>query len=141
MASPITFSNRPGGVSGSELDASLAQFDSAINTLKTGEGVSIGQACTAWLSFNGVTPAINDNFNMPTYTDNGVGDFTFDFGSAMANANYQVSVSAKEYGAGLPVIVSNITPTVNDVRVDFVDHAAVAYRDSPLVNVAIMGGK
>ena len=45
----------------------------------------------AWVKFNGTgTPAINAAFNVSTITDNGVGDYTVNFTSAMADTNYSV---------------------------------------------------
>jgi len=45
--------------------------------------------CTAWVNFNGVgTVAIRDSFNVSSITDNGVGLYTVNFATAMANVNY-----------------------------------------------------
>lgn len=46
-------------------------------------------AATAWVNFNGTgTVAIRDNYNVSSITDNGVGDYTVNFTTALANANY-----------------------------------------------------
>lgn len=44
----------------------------------------------AWVNFNASsgTPVVNSNFNVPSITDNGVGDFTINFTTAFANTNY-----------------------------------------------------
>ena len=124
--------------------AKIANLKSLTNdippVIKDLSGREIGQFCTAWISFNGVTPAINSNFNFPTYTDNGTGNYTFDFGVAMSNANYQTSVSLYEWGSNNPTLVGKITITTTDVSVTMFDVGAVAARDSPLVNVAVFGG-
>ena len=48
-----------------------------------------GNACKAWVNFNGTgTVAIRASFNVSSITDNGVGDYTVNFTSALADANY-----------------------------------------------------
>jgi hypothetical protein len=43
----------------------------------------------AWVNFNGTgTVAIRDDFNVSSITDNGTGDYTINFSTAMSNANY-----------------------------------------------------
>ena len=45
----------------------------------------------AWVNFNGTgTVAINASGNVSSITDNGVGDYTINFQTAMPNANYAV---------------------------------------------------
>ena len=45
----------------------------------------------AWLNMNAESPeAIRDSFNVSSFTDNGSGDFTINFTTALANANYAV---------------------------------------------------
>jgi hypothetical protein len=48
-------------------------------------------ACRAWVNFNGNgTPAIRASGNVSSITDNGVGDYTVNFTTAMQDANYAV---------------------------------------------------
>ena len=53
--------------------------------------------CRAWVNFNGTgTPAITASGNVSSITDNGVGDYTVNFTTAMSDANYcSVANSAK----------------------------------------------
>lgn len=45
--------------------------------------------CRAWVNFNGTgTPAIRASFNVTNITDNGTGDYTVNFTTAMPDANY-----------------------------------------------------
>ena len=47
------------------------------------------QACKAWVNFNGTgTVAIRGSYNVSSITDNGNGDYTVNFTTAMPNANY-----------------------------------------------------
>ena len=62
----------------------------------TPEQVAQGRA-KAWVNFNGTgTVAIRDDFKVSSITDNGTGDYTVTFSSAMSNANYAVALSHKE---------------------------------------------
>jgi hypothetical protein len=45
--------------------------------------------CRAWVNFNGTgTVAIRAQFNVSSITDNGTGDYTLNFTTAMPDANY-----------------------------------------------------
>jgi hypothetical protein len=65
----------------------------------TATGVSIGtagyfssQLAKAWVNFNGTgTVAIRDSYNVSSITDNGVGDYTINYGTALNNNNYAIS--------------------------------------------------
>jgi hypothetical protein len=68
-----------------------------IDTLRAGSGVLATQngmtgIAKAWVNFNGTgTVAIRDSFNVSSITDNGTGDYTINFTTAMPNVNYVVS--------------------------------------------------
>lgn len=49
----------------------------------------------AWVNFNGTgTVAIRGSFNVSSITDNGTGDYTINFTTAMTDANYAISGSS-----------------------------------------------
>ena len=49
------------------------------------------QACKAWVNFNGTgTVAIRGSYNVSSITDNGTGDYTVNFTTAMPDANYSI---------------------------------------------------
>jgi hypothetical protein len=55
---------------------------------------SVGKAylCRAWVNFNGTgTPAIRESGNVSSITDNGAGDYTVNFTTAMPDANFALS--------------------------------------------------
>jgi len=70
-----------------------------VSTLNNDTGVLATQngmtgIAKAWVNFNGTgTVAIRDSFNVSSITDNGTGDYTINFTTAMPNANYSVSGS------------------------------------------------
>jgi hypothetical protein len=68
-----------------------------ISTLNNDTGVLATQngmtgIAKAWVNFNGTgTVAIRDSFNVSSITDNGTGDYTINFTTAMPNTNYAVT--------------------------------------------------
>jgi hypothetical protein len=64
----------------------LMQFNSGYGSVATAYG------CRAWVNFNGTgTVAIRASGNVTSITDNGVGDYTVNFTTAMPDANYSVA--------------------------------------------------
>lgn len=54
-----------------------------------GNGTQVGTLCRAWVNFNGTgTVAIRASFNVSSITDNGTGDYTVNFTTALPDANY-----------------------------------------------------
>ena len=54
------------------------------------------QACKAWVNFNGTgTVAIRESYNVSTITDNGTGDYTVNFTTAMPDANYAPAIATQ----------------------------------------------
>jgi uncharacterized protein (AIM24 family) len=59
------------------------QFNSGYGSVATAYG------CRAWVNFNGTgTPAIRASGNVQSITDNGVGDYTVVFTTALPDVNY-----------------------------------------------------
>lgn len=57
--------------------------------------------CRAWVNFNGTgTVAIRASFNVSSITDNGTGDYTVNFTTAMPDTNYAVTTANKQGAAG-----------------------------------------
>lgn len=51
--------------------------------------LTIPGAAKAWVNFNGTgTVAIRDDLNVSSITDNGAGDYTINFTTAIGNTNY-----------------------------------------------------
>ena len=60
----------------------------AVTTAKLGSAEASG-LCKAWVNFNGTsTVAIRASYNVSSITDNGTGDYTVNFTTAMPDANY-----------------------------------------------------
>jgi hypothetical protein len=95
--------------------------------------------CRAWVNFNGTgTVAIRASFNVSSITDNGTGDYTLNFTTAMPDANYAVtgtsSVGGASSGNGV-CAVGNADPTTSACRV--VARSGTTATDLALVYVAI----
>jgi hypothetical protein len=72
-----------------------------ISTLNNDTGVLATQngmtgIAKAWVNFDGTgTPSIRGSFNVSSITDNGTGDYTVNFTTAMPNANYSLVGSSR----------------------------------------------
>jgi hypothetical protein len=77
--------------------------------------------CRAWVNFNGTgTVAIRASGNVSSITDNGVGDYTVNFTTAMPDANYSSQINGySTFGAGYTAtfFLANDTPTSSAVRI------------------------
>jgi len=84
-------------------------------TFQNTSGTEIGTLCRAWVNFNGTgTVAIRASFNVSSITDNGTGDYTINFTTAMPDANYGVSsFSGRLFGTGVgdPAIIQGYNST------------------------------
>jgi hypothetical protein len=59
---------------------------------------AVAYGCRAWVNFNGTgTPAIRASGNVSSLTDNGTGDYTVNFTTAMPDANYTWSGFTSDY--------------------------------------------
>ena len=59
------------------------------------------QAVKAWVNFNGVgTVAIRAGYNVSSITDNGVGNYTVNFTTAMVDVNYAYSLAGGGAASG-----------------------------------------
>jgi hypothetical protein len=66
-----------------------------VNTLQNTSGVEVYTA-KAWVNFNGTgTVAIRASGNVSSITDNGTGQYTVNFTTAMPDANYAFNVTGK----------------------------------------------
>ena len=71
----------------------------AVTAAKLGADQASGLA-KAWVNFNGSgTVAIRASFNVSSITDNGTGDYTVNFTTALADVNYSFACSSTN-GAG-----------------------------------------
>ena len=71
----------------------------SVTTAKLGSAEQSG-LCKAWVNFNGTgTVAIRASYNVSSITDNGAGDYTINFTTALVDANYVVQACTTQVAA------------------------------------------
>ena len=71
----------------------------------------------AWVNFNGTgTVAIRASGNVSSITDNGVGDYTVNFTTAMSDANYSATITSGYHTASWGLIYFNAAFTTSACR-------------------------
>ena len=77
--------------------ATTAYTRTAIPNMLNATGSAPMFACRAWVNFNGTgTVAIRASGNVSSITDNGTGDYTVNFTTAMPDENYAMSGSGED---------------------------------------------
>ena len=82
-------------VSGNPISGTTGTFSGNVtlgsSVLATPTGSAPSYTCRAWVNFNGTgTVAIRASGNVSSITDNGTGNYTVNFSTAMPDANYGV---------------------------------------------------
>ena len=82
-------------------------------------GAEIGTLCRAWVNFSAGTgvPVPRASFNVSSITDNGVGNFTINFTTAMPDVNYCTLSVANEGDSVSPRMSLFGTQTTSGVQV------------------------
>lgn len=118
-------------------NAATATYAAAFTTAVGG---APSYACRAWVNFNGTgTVAIRASGNVSSITDNGVGNYTVNFATAMADANYSVSSFGKrQYGTPYPdSIVGGYAISASQLAV-YTTNGNGAYEDFSDVHIHIV---
>ena len=110
-----------------------------VNTLQNAAGTgqpAMSGAAKAWVNFNGTgTVAIRAAFNVTSITDNGTGNYTVNFTSALADANYAVG-GMTNYGSFVCLQEqrdgTGTDPSASALRIITMDHAS-NINDNPWV--------
>lgn len=98
-------------VSGNPISGTTASFSGDVtlgsSVLATPTGSAPSYTCRAWVNFNGTgTVAIRASGNVSSITDNGAGDYTVNFTTAMPDANYACQVTSGQGPSGNTGIVA-----------------------------------
>ncbi len=128
----LTLPASTGTVILSDASANL-QFNSGYGSVATAYG------CRAWVNFNGTsTVSIRASGNVTSITDNGTGDYTVNFTTAMPDANYAWSGSATNAANSNIVMGQNAptAPTASALRINTAQ-AAVAIADMQYVSISV----
>ena len=123
-----------GGVEQMRLNSSGdLQFNSGYGSVATAYG------CRAWVNFNGTgTVAIRASGNVTSITDNGTGDYTVNFTTAMPDANYAFICTRGGSSSGSYVLSgsSSTAPTTTAARINNVQ-PGVGLADDTICMVSI----
>jgi len=106
------------GVTSTGTSVTGTQSVSGNLSFNSGYGSSaVAYGCRAWVNFNGTgTVAIRASGNVSSITDNGVGDYTVNFTTAMPNANYaSVASCSPSSGPVQRVVVMNFAGQTNAI--------------------------
>ena len=112
------------------------------DALSTASGSAPSYSARAWVNFNGTgAVAIRGSANVSSITDNGTGDYTVNFTTAMPDANYSAVVTeySDRTGTGTYGLVAGInTLATGSFQIDSLAGASTfAYFDSLFVTVAV----
>ena len=119
-------------------------IDSA--TVATVSGTAPLYMCRAWVNFNGTgTVAIRASGNVSSITDNGTGDYTVNFTTAMSDANYSTVGTGcllfGTYRANVTIKMSSTstpaTYTTTAVRINTENAQSDLITDGGVINVSI----
>jgi hypothetical protein len=96
-------------------------------------------ACRAWVNFDGTgTVAIRESGNVSSITDNGTGDYTVNFTTAMEDADYCVQALAGYRNSISAIIRQYDSPAQSTTAIRLTcSEVASPLADTPQFNVAI----
>jgi hypothetical protein len=98
-------------------------------------------ACRAWVNFDGTgTVAIRASGNVSSITDNGTGDYTVNFTTAMPDANYSAVIATGQIGNASGSDIGNAAqhaPATNFLRIGTRNSSNGALLDCTYISVAI----
>lgn len=104
-------------------------------------GSAPAYGCRAWANFDGTgaVPILGSG-NVSSITDNGSGDYTVNFSTAMPDVNYSAAFGWRINNTTSVVVVGEdfaITRTASAIRVNVRNHSSGGLIDWPSINVAI----
>jgi hypothetical protein len=112
-------------------------------TVQDSAGTQIGTFCRAWVNFNGTTvtnPAsmtgVRGSFNVSSILDNGTGDYTVNFTTAMPDANYAANVTGAAEANAAITAVRTSTYSTTALRVNTLS-TTFTNADNVVVNVSV----
>jgi len=120
--------------------ATTAYTRTAIPDVLNATGAAPMYACRAWVNFNGNgTVAIRASGNVSSITDNGAGDYTVNFATAMQDSSYccQVTAGNADTPGSYSAVGWSAVYAVGSVRIGVSDNNTDTKLDQENVNVSI----
>ena len=128
----------------SGLVAPSATTATTATSLTTASGSAPSYSARAWVNFNGTgTVAIRASGNVSSITDNGTGDYTVNFTTAMPDANYTVTGATANNDSSSAVAAQINLGTVATIISSSVrffigrQYSPFTYQDVQQINIAI----
>ncbi len=128
-------------VSGNPISGTTASFSGDVtlgsSVLATPSGSAPSYLCRAWVNFNGTgTVAIRASGNVTSITDNGTGDYTVNFTTAMPDANYAATLGTLNVSSNSNATnnINVVAPTTTTCRMQHIE--ANATTDSTYIMMA-----
>ena len=107
-------------------------------------GINQARIAKAWINYNGTTASVRDSYNIGSITDNGTGQHTINYSTAMSDANYSIVVFAHddESGSGwwrTAVSQDGASQLAGSFAVETIHSSGNNYVDSDTVCVQVFG--
>jgi hypothetical protein len=118
-----------------------------IDTLRAGSGVLATQngmtgIAKAWVTFDGTvgSPTPAGSFNIASITKNGTGNYTLNFTTAMANANYSaVGMTIGQAGPTVARQVCIVAQATGTLQIATGSTSSASLTDLSIISVAVLG--
>ena len=128
-------------VSGTAISGTTGSFSGDLSFNSGYGSAAVAYGCRAWVNFNGTgTVAIRASGNVTSITDNGTGDYTVNFTTAMPDANYSFQGTAQALSGTTTLFVQQLsanTPAAGSIRFLTTNQGASTNYDTAYVWCAI----
>jgi hypothetical protein len=115
-------------------DIAAARITDALNAT----GSAPIYACRAWVNFNGQgTVAIRASGNVSSITDNGTGEYTVNFTSAMSDTNYSIVVSSGLNSSADYSVSGSASSSISSANIETATGTGAARSDRAYNSVAV----
>lgn len=126
------------GAAASGANTDITSINGTSVALSTASGSAPSYSCRAWVNFNGTgTVAIRASGNVSSITDNGVGDYTVNFTTAMSDTGYAAACAGRRSASGVDGVVVSDGYTTSAFSCK-TSNGAGALEDFLFVNVVIL---
>jgi uncharacterized protein (AIM24 family) len=130
-------------VSGNPISGTTGSFSGDLSFNSGYGSAAVAYGCRAWVNFDGTgTVAIRASGNVSSITDNGTGDYTVNFTTALPDANYAVTFGAyglvfANSGSAFPQLDPNTSLATSSFRMFMKFSAAVGGGDITVVTASV----
>jgi hypothetical protein len=110
-----------------------------LGTLSVPVATAVQGSAKAWVNFNGTgTVAIRASFNVSSITDRGTGQYTINFTTALADANYSLTVTVGEGSStGKSARAPTSAPSTSAVQLETTNATQTSFEDATYVQASV----